>query len=373
MVVLSLFDGASCEQIALHELGVKIDKYYASEVDKFAIQNTMLNFPDTVQLGDVRNVDVERLGKVDLLIGGSPCTNLSFCGKRAGMSTKENELVTTLDRYLELKEQGFEFEGQSYLFWEYVRILHELRRKNPDLLFLLENVEMGKKWEAVFDEALGLRGLHINSALVSAQVRKRIYWTNIRAEKSDLFGMMASNMPQPQDRHILLRDILEENVSEKYFLSEEYIKKLLAYNKRQDERGNGFKATPRLPDEKMTCVTVGGKAIHDLVCVAQRDRTYKGEPQHLEIAPNSDKTNCLTTVAKDNMIMQLNPSRESGDTLSHQQNRIYSTKGKSPALCHEHAGFTFNVWDDGLRVRRLTPTECARLQTIPPWYKWGVS
>ena len=123
MIVLSLFDGMSCGQIALRELGAKIDTYYASEVDKYAIQQTQYNFPDTVQLGDVRDVDARKLGHVDLLIGGSPCQSFSFAGKRAGMSTKQKEEIYTLDRYLELKRTGFEFEGQSYLFWEYVRYL----------------------------------------------------------------------------------------------------------------------------------------------------------------------------------------------------------------------------------------------------------
>lgn len=116
MVILSLFDGMSCGQIALRELGVTIDKYYASEIDKFAIQNTMANFPDTVQLGDVRQVDAKSLGKIDLLIGGSPCQCFSFAGKRAGMSTKSKEQIETLTRYLELKQQGFEFEGKVTYF-----------------------------------------------------------------------------------------------------------------------------------------------------------------------------------------------------------------------------------------------------------------
>ena len=129
MRVLSLFDGMSCGQIALRQLGIKVDTYYASEVDKFAIAQTMLNFPDTIQLGDVRNIDARTLGHIDLLMGGSPCQSFSFAGKRAGMSTKQNEEIYTLERYLELKQAGFEFEGQSYLFWEYVRILQELRER----------------------------------------------------------------------------------------------------------------------------------------------------------------------------------------------------------------------------------------------------
>ena len=183
MVVLSLFDGMSCGQIAFHELGIIPETYYASEIDKFAIAQTQLNFPDTIQLGDVAEVDVSRLKPVDLLIGGSPCQSFSFAGKRAGMKTTENEEIYTLDRYLQLKADGFKFEGQSYLFWEYMRILTDIRKYNPNVLFLLENVEMGKKWERVLSDAIGLYGVHINSALVSAQNRKRVYWTNIRTRQ----------------------------------------------------------------------------------------------------------------------------------------------------------------------------------------------
>lgn len=113
MNVLSLFDGMSCGRITLSELGIPVEKYYASEVDKFAIKATMQNFPDTIQLGDVRELEVSRLDKIDLIIGGSPCTNLSMSGKRKGLSTKEGMEVLDLQTYLELKENGFEFEGQS--------------------------------------------------------------------------------------------------------------------------------------------------------------------------------------------------------------------------------------------------------------------
>lgn len=218
LVVLSLFDGMSCGQIALHELGIIPYVYYASEIDKHAIGQTQLNFPKTVQLGSVVDVDVSKLEHMpDLLIGGSPCQSFSFAGKRKGMAAKiptkkqlsdlkelkkagsniyedeflasEHVEIYTLERYMQVKSEGFEFAGQSYLFWEYMRILNDIRKINPEVKFLLENVEMGNKWERVLSEAIGLYGVHINSALVSAQNRKRIYWTNIRITDGQLSGI----------------------------------------------------------------------------------------------------------------------------------------------------------------------------------------
>lgn len=217
MRVLSLFDGMGCGMIALRELGIEPEVYYASEVDKYAIKQTQINFPNVVHVGDVRELDASKIGRVDLLIGGSPCTSFSSAGKMNGMSTKCNEEVVTLDRYLELKEQNYEFEGESYLFWEYIRILNDIREYNPSVLFLLENVEMSKKWEKVIDKAIGVHGVHINSALVSAQNRRPIYWTNIRTRKYGLFGELYSDIPQPMDKGILLKDILDDEVDEKYY------------------------------------------------------------------------------------------------------------------------------------------------------------
>ena len=153
ITVLSLFDGMSVGRCALKEMGIKVDKYYASEIDKHAIAQTQKNFPDTIQLGDVTKIDARELGHIDLLIGGSPCQSFSFAGHRVGMSTSTNEEIYTLDRYLELKNGGFEFEGESYLFWEYMRILHEIRETNPDVFFFLENV-CGREYVA-FHSSLG--------------------------------------------------------------------------------------------------------------------------------------------------------------------------------------------------------------------------
>ena len=228
--VLSLFDGMGCGRIALEELGVKVDTYYASEVDKNAIAMETLNFPDTVCLGDVTKVDARKLGHIDLLIGGSPCQSFSFAGRRNGMSTETNEEVYTLDRYMELKNNGFQFVGESYLFWEYMRILGELRENNPNVFFFLENVEMGEKWESVLTTAIGIPGVHVNSALVSAQNRRRIYWTNIKTKTEGLFGLgwTVPDIPQPDDRGIMLQDVLDDEVDRKYYLKDEVVDKLLA-------------------------------------------------------------------------------------------------------------------------------------------------
>jgi|TARA_R110000764_G_scaffold147581_1_gene235506 DNA (cytosine-5)-methyltransferase 3A len=175
MNVLSLFDGMSCGQIALDKLGIKVDNYFASEIEKDSIKVTQSNYPNTKQIGSVTDVKGIDLPNIDLLIGGSPCQGFSVAGKRKGSTTKEGIDVTNLEQYLELKELGFEFDGQSFLFWEYVRLLKETKPK----YFLLENVRVSKKWLPMFNETMGVEGVLINSNLVSAHNRPRMYWTNI--------------------------------------------------------------------------------------------------------------------------------------------------------------------------------------------------
>jgi DNA-cytosine methyltransferase len=179
MNVLSLFDGMSCGQIALNRVGIKYDNYFASEIDKWAIQVTQKNFPNTIQLGDVSKVDGDSLPTIDLLMGGSPCQSFSFAGKRKGMRTKDNVEIVNFDEYVKLKNEGFEFEGQSYLFWEYVRLL---KTKKPKY-FLLENVKMETKWKDIISDILGVDPIFINSNMFSAQNRQRYYWTNIEVDE----------------------------------------------------------------------------------------------------------------------------------------------------------------------------------------------
>jgi DNA (cytosine-5)-methyltransferase 1 len=409
--VFSAFDGMSCGQIAFKELGIKIDKYYASEVDKYAIIQTQHNFPNTIQLGSIVDVDVSKLDKIDILIGGSPCQSFSFAGKRNGMTTTENEEIYTLERYLKLKSEGFQFEGQSYLFWEYMRILTDIRKYNPDVKFLLENVEMGDKWERVLSESIGIFGVHINSALVSAQNRKRIYWTNIRVKEVGLFGELHSDIPQPEDEGILLKDILEEEVDEKYYLSEKGLAGMLKHKENNTNNGNGFgvQFITRETEKSNSILQRGYKDCKDnAVCVAMRgrnpnnpsDRT-SGSPTEQRLEPNlNGKTNTITTVQKDNLIcIKQLPRGDNKGVLFHDKcptltsnsfehnNHVISCDfrrdegfrfkkdGKSGTLLgrarnDESCGQLACV---DYRIRRLTPTEASRLQTIPEWYKWVVS
>ena len=241
--VWSLFDGMSCASIVLKELNIDVSCFISSEIDRHAIKVEKQNFPNIIQVGSVTDINVSELvkkyGAPDFLCGGSPCQSFSFSGKMKGMSTAQGEEIYTLNRYLELKSQGFEFEGQSYLFWEYMRILTELRNYNQNIYFFLENVEMLDKWERCLSHAIGVRGVHINSALVSAQNRKRIYWSNIKVKdlgNTSLFDFSEdpfelprykTDIPQPKERSIFIKDILQENADDKYYLKDDTVSSLI--------------------------------------------------------------------------------------------------------------------------------------------------
>ena len=306
MKVLSLFDGIACGRLALKRAGIQVDSYDAFEIDKSAIKVATTNFPDINERGDVRNADFSQFVGYDLLIGGSPCTNFSSSGKRNGMTTKDKFELTTLDDYLKLKEEGCEFDGQSYLFWEYVRALRAVKPK----FFLLENVKMKKQWQDIITREIGVEPIEINSKLVSAQNRVRLYWTNI------------PNVMAPADKGIKLVDILE-NID---FLHPGAI------------RGRNVILHK--------AVIIGRRLNPD----GHREDNNRSIPiiQCLEVRKtNCDKSNCLTTVEKDNVL--------------------------TPLPIGRYADCYGLISGNRLPFRHYTRTEYERLQTLPDGYTSCIS
>jgi len=189
MNVLSLFDGMSCGQIALDNLGIKVDNYFASEIKKHAIQCTKDNFPNTKHIGDVTKVKGQYLPKIDLLIGGSPCQDFSRANSvRDGLKGMK-----------------------SMLFYEYIRLLEETK----PTYYLLENVIMDDLGYNTISDLLGTEPVRLNGAKVSGALRDRLFWTNIGPESFDLFGNRKCAIPQPKDKKILFNDVLEYGYSDK--------------------------------------------------------------------------------------------------------------------------------------------------------------
>lgn len=300
MKVLSLFDGMSCGQIALERAGIKVDEYYASEIDKYAIKVTNHNYPNTKQLGCILDRDEWPSLKIDLLIGGSPCQGFSFAGKQLNFD-----------------------DPRSKLFFEFVEVLQEY---NPEY-FLLENVKMKKESQDIISEYLGVEPVEINSALVSAQNRKRLYWTNI------------PNITQPENKNIFLKNVLEDGVD-----------------------GEGCAIRGRYNKDKKVV-------------------------QQLELN-KTKKSNSLTTVQKDSLVYIPHNKKEEKTTredscieLGHAKlnghdflKRVYSREGKCPTLTAVCGGNQERkVAIDEKHWRKLTPLECERLQTIPDNYASEVS
>lgn len=337
---LSTFNGMGCLWYAFDRVGIKVNKRYVSEIDKFANQSNDAAYPDSIHLGDVRNVDVSKLDKIDFYAGGSPCTDLSFAGKQSGL------ICNSLEDYMELRNEWLKTGNedlyyhngkfqQSILFWEWLRILRDIQSVNPDVIFFLENVKMKKSFEKIINDALGLHPVRINSNLQSAQNRDRYYWTNVKTRQLGLFEReLITDIPQPKDKGILLKDILqpESEVDKKYYLSSKLINGLF---KHADNRNQKFQT--HSPNGKAKCITVSHHKQNldsNYVCVSmvgrrvgedgKRKDNDKNIPaiQRLEPVSDPNKTNCLTSVSKDNLLT------------------------------------------DGYRLRRLTPRECGRLQTF---------
>lgn len=291
--VFSAFDGAGIGLLALKRAGVPVAMYYASEVDKYAMQISKKNHPEIIHMGDIKQCWARTFPKIDLLIGGSPCQDLSVA--------KQNR-------------EGLK-GARSGLFWHFVRLLRTMKPR----WWMLENVaSMSRADRDKITEVLGVEPILINSALVSAQQRKRLYWTNI------------PGVTQPDDRGILLKDVLEN--SEDGLLYNPYGEKVITGKSRALCVGSGKE------------LNRAGQLVVSL---------YRGTVQ----------TEKAQSVGKD-----------------YQQNRVYSVRGKSVSLNGNGGGWGANTGlykidlpDGDYTIRKLTPTECERLQTWPDGYTQGVS
>ena len=324
MKVLSLFDGISCGMLALQRAGIPVENYDAFEIDKYAVTVSKNNFPDIVHHGDVFDGDFTKFKGYDLLLGGSPCTYWSIAKK--GRETTSDGM-------------GFK------LFMEYARALRESGCK----YFLYENnYSIHQNIKDEISKHLGVPPIMINSALVSAQNRKRCYWTNI------------PNVTQPDDMGIMLADVLENAVpwqDKSYCMTSSYNGAVL-YN------------TLERKQRTMVAVPVGA---------AQRGR-YVDEnttEQHIEVR-NDNKSNCLTTVQKDTLVCS--PVRIGQYGKGGQGQRIYSVRGKSVTLSANGGGrggktglYQIDLPDGDYIIRKLTPIEAERLQTLPDNYTTGIS
>ena len=324
MKVLSLFDGISCGMLALQRAGIPVECYDAFEIDKYAVTVSKRNFPVIVHHGNVYDGDFTKFQGYDLLLGGSPCTYWSIAKK---------------DREVDCNGEGFR------LFKEYVRALEESGCK----YYLYENnYSVHKNIKDEISKALGVEPIMINSALVSAQNRKRCYWTNIP------FASF------PADKGILLEDVLESGVAwqdKSYCMTASYDGAVI-YN------------TLERKQRTMVAVPIGA---------AQRGRYVDGEKteQHIEVRPDG-KSNCLTTVQKDSLVCS--PVRIGHYGKGGQGQRIYSVVGKSVTLSANGGGqgaktglYKIDLPDGDYVIRKLTPIEAERLQTLPDNYTAGIS
>ena len=341
----------SCGQIALRELGVPIERYYASEIDKHAIAQTQLNFPDTIQLGDVekwREWNVE-WGEIDLLLAGSPCQGFSLAGKMLGHD-----------------------DPRSRLYWVFLDILHHVQKLNPNVKYLLENVRMRPADEVRINESLGIRPVVINSSLVSAQNRVRLYWSNIRTKSEGIWSELITDIPQPADRGIYIGDILDDEVDEKYYMRN------LPLPPQQD-KDPWIAKNLRSPDEKSNALLStsykGARANGMTLVVAVGSLRFFGGVEFRRM--KTMKSPCLNAQSREEGNNQPVVELAVGTWRTHKVDGGFReiAGGKAPCIPARarNDGSGQPVAKIGCMLRRLTPTECARLQTIPDWYKWGCS
>tara|TARA_Y100000356_G_scaffold132082_1_gene136811 strand:- start:1282 stop:2616 length:1335 start_codon:yes stop_codon:yes gene_type:complete len=412
MKVLSLFDGMSCGRIALDQLGIPVEKYYASEIDKYAMQVSAANYPDIEQVGDICNLDPKDYKDVDLMLAGSPCQGFSFAGKQLAFD-----------------------DPRSALFFEFIRLLKAIKPK----YFLLENVRMKKEFLEVITEQLSqcyepadvdnqflnvlgevrLEPIFINSSLLSAQSRQRYYWTNIPGIK------------QPEDRGIVLRDILETEPNNFTKMSDKFVKRngdrncMIDQNKEKASNLSAMEYVKNGRQGNYLACDDNGKPVHKPVKKTERNRRhlkqldekslcmtatmYKGAGNNgMTLVPQKPKKayDIPREILKDNERQRrvYDPSGKSPTVLARSDSpkvttpkqvgvaadinghdvlkRVYSPDGKSPTVNTCQGGNREpkvavqsyrEVRKEELHWRKLTPLECERLQTVPDNYTNHVS
>tara|TARA_R110002153_G_scaffold26953_5_gene83898 strand:+ start:2012 stop:3187 length:1176 start_codon:yes stop_codon:yes gene_type:complete len=364
MKVLSLFDGMSCGRIALDQLGIPVEKYYASEIDKYAIQVSQANYPEIEQVGDICNLDPKDYQDVDLMLAGSPCQGFSFAGKQLAFD-----------------------DPRSALFFEFIRLLKAIKPK----YFLLENVRMKKEFLDVitqqvsecyeaddvapeFKDMLGnvtIKPHFINSSLLSAQSRQRYYWTNIPGIK------------QPEDRGIVLRDILETEPENFTKMSDKFVKRngdkncMIDKNKEKAHNLSAMEYVKNGRQGNYLACDDEGKPVHKPVKKTERNRRH--------LRQLDEKSLCMTATmykGAGNNGMTLVPNKPNQVGIATDINghdilkRVYSPDGKSPTVNTCQGGNRepkVVASNEDLTWRKLTPLECERLQTVPDNYTDHVS
>ena len=324
--VLSLFDGMSCGRIALERAGIKVNKYYASEIDNHAINVTQNNYPKTKQLGSVTELKTDNLPKIDLLIGGSPCQSFSNAGLRNG------------------------FDGKSKLFYEYVRVLKETK----PTYFLLENVKMKKEWQDIISKELGVEPIEICSSLFSAQQRKRLYWTNINVDLSKLpksNNVIADVLDLPiknkrENKILMSKSDFKVKVRKNYIDKKELALFLRSYKTKTINEIAVFCNAPKTMVEHWFR-TDNSFSIPDAEywfklkeCLKIEDCKYDKAVTEFELKNNS------FDMAK----------------------RIYHIDGKHPTLTTLTGGGQRKTITDGKEMFYLNPEHCEKLQTVPLGY-----
>lgn len=385
--VVSLFDGMSCGRIALARRGIGVKNYYASEIDKYAMVVSKANWPRTQHMGDVtkwREWPID-WSKVKLVIAGSPCQGFSSTGKQGGTKAVLDGVeyvVADRETYISLRDQGAEFLSQSYLFWEFVLCLDHAMSCNPNVKFLLENVKMSKNNLDMITDALDVEPVFINSALVSAQNRQRYYWTNIGlADGTPTFSSWFSDtekyggtrkeydelypphVPQPEDRGILLADIIDSEVNDI----------------NSDSWHEWWEGKKEYQLKKKFSVIVNDGSVDKAIAMTARQYPcWAGNFAIVQKARGNNPGGVRATDGK-TPTMTSNSWQDNNHLVTSVKSGTRRSRGdeirdddkSNPLLATGHQSRWLSK--DDFFYRKLTPVECERLQTVQDGYTDHVS